>query len=56
MVFDTTRLRRLVPEFVTTIPYAEGARRQIAWFDEHPEAQVVDAELDAAFDRLAALA
>ena len=56
MVFDTTRLRRLVPEFVTTIPYAEGARRQIAWFDVHPEAQVVDQELDAAFDRLAALA
>ena len=56
MVFDTTKLRRLVPEFTTTIPYAEGARRQIAWYDAHPEAQQVDAELDAAFDRLAELA
>jgi nucleoside-diphosphate-sugar epimerase len=52
MLFDTTKLRRLVPEFRTTIPYAEGARREIAWFDAHPEAQRVDEELDAAFDRL----
>ena len=56
MLFDTTKLRRLVPEFTTTVPYAEGARRQIAWYDAHPEAQQVDADLDAAFDRLAALA
>jgi hypothetical protein len=52
MVFDTTKLRRLVPEFRTTIPYAEGARREIAWYDAHPDAQRVDEELDAAFDRL----
>jgi nucleoside-diphosphate-sugar epimerase len=56
MLFDTTKLRRLVPEFTTTVPYAVGARRQIAWYDAHPEAQQVDADLDAAFDRLAALA
>ncbi|MGN6446937.1 NAD-dependent epimerase/dehydratase family protein [Amnibacterium sp.] len=56
MLFDTTKLRRLVPEFTTTVPYAEGARRQLAWYDAHPEAQVVDEQLDAAFDRLAALA
>src|SRR4051794_2969163 len=52
MVFDTTKLRRLVPEFTTTVPYAVGARRTIAWFDAHPDAQRVDTELDAVFDRL----
>jgi nucleoside-diphosphate-sugar epimerase len=52
MVFDTTKLRRLVPEFATTIPYAEGARRVLAWYDAHPDAQRTDEELDAAFDRL----
>jgi nucleoside-diphosphate-sugar epimerase len=52
MVFDTTKLRRLVPEFRTTIPYAEGARRALAWYDAHPEAQETDEALDAAFDRL----
>ncbi|HEY8319000.1 MAG TPA: NAD-dependent epimerase/dehydratase family protein [Amnibacterium sp.] len=52
MLFDTTKLRRIVPEFTTTIPYAVGARRVLAWYDAHPDAQQVDAELDAAFDRL----
>jgi hypothetical protein len=42
----------LVPDFRTTIGYHDGAREQIAWYDAHPEAQQVDAELDAVFDRL----
>ena len=56
MLFDTTKLRRLVPEFTTMIPYAQGARRAIAWYDANPDAQQVDAELDAAFDGLVAAA
>ncbi len=56
MTFDTTKLRRLVPEFTTTIPFAVGARRLIEWHDHHQGAQVVDQDLDAAFDRLAASA
>ena len=53
MVFDISKLRTLVPEFGTTITYDIGAVEQMSWFDAHPEAQVVDADLDAAFDRLA---
>lgn len=56
MVFDTTKLRRLVPQFTTTIPFAVGAQRLIDWYDAHPQQQVVDEDLDAAFDRLVAAA
>ena len=28
----------------------------LAWYDAHPDAQQVDADLDAAFDRLVAAA
>jgi nucleoside-diphosphate-sugar epimerase len=52
MVFDTSKLRSLVPEFRTTIPYSVGAGRAIAWFDAHEEAQIVDRELDIRFDEL----
>jgi nucleoside-diphosphate-sugar epimerase len=52
MVFDTSKLRALVPEFATTIPYSLGAERAISWYDAHPEAQQVDRDLDARFDRL----
>lgn len=53
MVFDISKVRTLVPEFGTTITYDVGAAEQISWFDAHPEAQEVDPDLDAAFDRLA---
>ena len=56
MLFDTTKLRRLVPEFTTTIPFSVGAKRLLAWYDANPDQQVVDADLDAAFDRLVASA
>ena len=52
MVFDTSKLRALVPEFTTTIPYAVGAERAITWFDAHEEAQVIDRDLDSRFDEL----
>lgn len=53
MVFDISKVRTLVPEFGTTITYDMGAVEQLSWFEAHPEAQIVDAQLDAAFDRLA---
>jgi nucleoside-diphosphate-sugar epimerase len=56
MVFDVSKVTALVPEFRTTITFDEGARRIIAHFDAHPAEQIVDAERDALFDRLAAYA
>ena len=54
MLFDNTKIRTLVPEFRTTITFDEGARRILSHFEANPEAQVVDADLDAAFDRMVA--
>ncbi|ROS76640.1 NAD-dependent epimerase/dehydratase family protein [Cellulomonas sp. PhB143] len=54
MLFDCSKLRALVPEFRTTVGYADAAAEQVAWFDAHPDAQVVDPGLDALFDRLVA--
>jgi len=55
MVFDNAKIKALVPDFGTTVHYADGAAEQIAYFDEHPDRQIVDAVADAAFDRLVAL-
>lgn len=54
MVFDTTKLRRIVPEFTTTIRFEEGARQIVAWHDADPARRVVDARLDAVMDDLVA--
>ena len=52
VIFDNTKVTRLVPDFVCTTPVALGFREAIAWYDEHPEQQVVDAELNTTLDRL----
>jgi nucleoside-diphosphate-sugar epimerase len=54
MLFDTTKLQRLVPGFAPRVPFSEGARQVIRYHDDHEEARGVSAELAAAFDRLAA--
>jgi nucleoside-diphosphate-sugar epimerase len=54
MVFDTTKLRRVVPEFTTTIRFEQGAREIVAWHDADPARRTVDARLDAVMDDLVA--
>ncbi len=52
VIFDNSKIKRLAPGRVAEVPYAEGAREIIGWFDSHPEHQVVDQKVDAAFDTL----
>jgi nucleoside-diphosphate-sugar epimerase len=52
MVFDNAKLRRVVPDYVATIPFEQGAREIVAWHDEDPARQQVDPRLDAVMDRL----
>ena len=54
MVFDTTKLRRVVPDFAATIPFERGAREIVAWHDADPARRRVDARLDALMDDLVA--
>ncbi len=54
VVFDNTKLKRLVPQMTTTIPFHEGARISISHILNHPELQVEDPEFDAWSDRVIA--
>jgi nucleoside-diphosphate-sugar epimerase len=53
MVFDNAKVRSVVPGWVARIPFEQGAREIVAWFDEDPARQRVDARLDAVMDKLA---
>jgi nucleoside-diphosphate-sugar epimerase len=53
-VFDNTKIKRFVPDYVCEVNYAEGVRRSLAWFESHPEFQTVDHELDSIWDRIVA--
>ena len=52
MIFDNSKLRSVVPDYVATIPFERGAREIVAWHDEDPARQVVDEHFDTLMDRL----
>ena len=54
MIFDNSKIKRLAPGFVCEIPFSQGAREIVAWYEADPARQVVDARLDALMDRIIA--
>jgi nucleoside-diphosphate-sugar epimerase len=54
MLFDNAKLRYLVPGFAPKVSFSAGAREIISYHDGDPARRRVDADLDAAFDRLLA--
>jgi nucleoside-diphosphate-sugar epimerase len=52
MVFDNSKLRSVVPDYRPVIPFEQGAREIIAWYDADPARQQPDRRIDAAMDKL----
>lgn len=54
VVFDNSKLKRIVPEFNATVSFAEGARIALDHVLSHPECQKDDPEFDAWCDKVIA--
>jgi nucleoside-diphosphate-sugar epimerase len=54
-VFDNSKLRTIVPDFVATTRFADGIRDTVVWFDADPSRQAIDGDANAFWDRLAAI-
>src|SRR3984885_1282383 len=54
MMFDNTKVRRLVPGWRAVIPFERGARQIVDWYLADPARQVTDQALDGVMDKLAA--
>ena len=54
VIFDNSKIKALVPGWVATTSFAEGAREIVEWFDADPARKRVDAELDAKLDAIVA--
>ena len=54
MIFDNSKIKRLVPDFACSIPFSWGVREIVEWYGADPARQVVDEELDALIERLIA--
>ena len=53
-LFDNTKIKRLVPDYVASTRYVDGIKRTLAWFDADPRRQQIDAQANADWDRLIA--
>ncbi|WP_054939784.1 SDR family oxidoreductase [Paenibacillus ihuae] len=51
-VFDNSKIKRLVPEFTATVPFAEGIHRSVEWFEAHPQLCTVDTDWNKMLDTL----
>jgi len=53
-VFDNSKIKRFVPDFVATTRFRDGVARSVEWFDADPARQEIDAEANVAWDKLIA--
>lgn len=52
VVFDNSKLKAIVPQMTTTVPFQKGVRISLENILKHPELQVEDPEFDAWCDRV----
>jgi nucleoside-diphosphate-sugar epimerase len=51
-IFDSRKVKKLVPEFICTTSLAQGLRKCIDFYNAHPEFKVVHPDWDPIMDRL----
>ncbi len=52
MIFDNSKIKRVVPGYEATIPFSQGAREIIAWHDADPSRQAIDENFNRLLDRI----
>jgi len=52
VVFDNSKVKSLVPDFVCEVNWAEGVRKSLAWFEAHAEFQTIDEAMNARWNQM----
>lgn len=52
VIFDNTKIKRFVPGFECTIPFARGAEEIVEFYERNPTFEPVNATIDQLMDRL----
>lgn len=53
-IFDNSKIRGIVLGFAAEIPFSQGAREIVGWYDANPNRQLVDNTFDQLMDRIIA--
>jgi len=54
VVFDNSKIKRFVPDFRCEVKWAEGVRRSIKWYEDHPQFHTIDNEINLIWDKIIA--
>lgn len=54
VIFDNSKVKALVPDYVATTPFSVGVREIVDWHTAHPDHAPADAGLNSTFDKLVA--
>jgi nucleoside-diphosphate-sugar epimerase len=52
VIFDNTKIKTFVPGFKALIPFNQGIKRTLAWFEADPKRQIINEETNAVIDRI----
>jgi nucleoside-diphosphate-sugar epimerase len=52
VIFDNSKIKKLVPEFQCKIPFSEGVKEIIAWYKNNKDWQVVNEEINKSIDEI----
>jgi len=54
MIFDNSKIKKIIPNYIATIPFSKGAQEIMEWYDAVPARQVIDYSLDEQMDEIIA--
>jgi len=52
LIFDNSKLKKVVPEFDAQIPFEQGAREMVQWYQENEDRYEVDNRINDLYDKL----
>ena len=52
VIFDNSKIKRFVPGFVATIPFKEGIKRTLEWFEADPARRMLKPETDDLIEKI----
>ena len=51
-IFDNSKIKSFVPEFKAVIPFSEGIKRTLNWFEADPKRKIINEETNKMMDRI----
>jgi nucleoside-diphosphate-sugar epimerase len=52
VIFDNSKIKSFVPDYAATIPFTDGAKEIISWFDSNPSHRIINEKTDRLIDKI----